>query len=44
VVALSEFLVVFLKVDLLAWVPLFFFAATLIFVGVDLITEWLVSC
>lgn len=43
-VALAEFAVVFIEIDLLAWVPLFFFAATLIFIGFDLILEWLVSC
>jgi sulfate permease, SulP family len=43
VVAIAEFAVVFVEVDLLAWVPLFFFAATLIFIGFDLILEWLVS-
>jgi hypothetical protein len=38
-----EFGLVFADVDLLAWVPLFFFAATLIFIGFDLLAEWLVS-
>lgn len=37
-----EFGLVFADVDLLAWVPLFFFAATLIFIGFDLLAEWLV--
>ena len=43
VVAAAELLVVFLKVNLLAYVPLFFFAATLIFIGFDLMAEWLVD-
>jgi len=41
VVAIAELAVVFVQVDLLAWIPLFFFAATLIFIGFDLILEWL---
>ena len=41
--ALAEFAVVFLQIDPLSSMPLFFFAATLLFIGFDLIAEWLVS-
>ena len=43
VVAAAELAVVALKVNLLAFVPLFFFAATLMFIGFDLMSEWLVD-
>lgn len=36
-VAAAEFTVVFLEVDLMAWVPLFFFSAMLTWIGFDLL-------
>ena len=35
--------IVIARVNLLAYVPLFFFAAALIFVGIALMTEWLLD-
>ncbi|KAG9401414.1 hypothetical protein AC1031_009275 [Aphanomyces cochlioides] len=42
VVILSEFALVVLPMGLLSYVPRFFFAATLIFIAIDLMIEWLV--
>ncbi|RHX96704.1 hypothetical protein DYB25_004301 [Aphanomyces astaci] len=42
VVILSEFALVVMPMGLLSYVPRFFFAATLIFIAIDLMVEWLV--
>ncbi|ETW00146.1 hypothetical protein, variant [Aphanomyces invadans] len=42
VVILSEFALVVMPTGLLSYVPRFFFAATLIFIAIDLMIEWLV--
>ncbi|GMG17751.1 unnamed protein product [Phytophthora fragariaefolia] len=41
-VIISEFAVVLAPVSVMSYVPRFFFAATLIFVAIDLMIEWLV--
>ena len=41
IVAIVELVIFALKVDLLSFSPLFFFGATLIFIGFDLLVEWL---
>jgi sulfate permease, SulP family len=43
VMLILEIIVFGLKVDPLAYVPLFFFAATLIFIAIDLMLEWLLE-
>ena len=43
VMLVLEIIVFALKVDPLAYVPLFFFAATLIFIAIDLMLEWLLE-
>lgn len=43
VMLVLEIIVFGLKVDPLAYVPLFFFAATLIFIAIDLMLEWLIE-
>ncbi|KAF0691272.1 Aste57867_17450 [Aphanomyces stellatus] len=42
VVILAEFALVVMPMGLLSYVPRFFFAATLIFIAIDLMVEWLV--
>jgi len=41
-VALSEFAVVIVPVSIMSYLPRFFFAATVIFIAIDLMIEWLV--
>jgi len=41
VVVIAEVAVVLAKVDVVATLPLYFFSATLSFVGIDLLHEWL---
>ncbi|GMH93904.1 hypothetical protein TL16_g12754 [Triparma laevis f. inornata] len=41
IVALSETIVFLMDQDVLSFSPLFFFGATLIFIGLDLLIEWL---
>ncbi|GAB9462757.1 Sulfate permease [Globisporangium polare] len=41
-VILSEFAIVLLPLSVMSFVPRFFFAATLIFIAIDLMVEWLV--
>ncbi|CAM9587850.1 unnamed protein product, partial [Phaeothamnion confervicola] len=43
IVMLSELAVFLMRADPLMYVPLFFFAATLIFIAIDLMVEWLVE-
>jgi MFS superfamily sulfate permease-like transporter len=43
-VAGSELVVFSIETDLLSMSPLFFFGATLIFIGFDLLVEWLCAC
>lgn len=41
-VIISEFAIVLLPLSVMSFVPRFFFAATLIFIAIDLMVEWLV--
>ncbi|KDO21464.1 hypothetical protein SPRG_12507 [Saprolegnia parasitica CBS 223.65] len=41
-VIISEFALVVLPISIMSYVPRFFFAATLIFIAIDLLLEWLV--
>uniref|UniRef100_K3WTS9 STAS domain-containing protein n=1 Tax=Globisporangium ultimum (strain ATCC 200006 / CBS 805.95 / DAOM BR144) TaxID=431595 RepID=K3WTS9_GLOUD len=41
-VIISEFAIVLLPLSVMSYVPRFFFAATLIFIAIDLMVEWLV--
>ena len=43
VIAALELCVFAAKVDVLSYSPLFFFGATLIFIGLDLLLEWLIE-
>lgn len=42
-VIISEFAIVLVPLSVMSLVPRFFFAATLIFIGIDLMVEWLVE-
>ncbi|KAL4154772.1 hypothetical protein PRNP1_006888 [Phytophthora ramorum] len=42
IVIISEFAIVLAPVSVMSYVPRFFFAATLIFIAIDLMIEWLV--
>jgi SulP family sulfate permease len=43
VMIVLQVIVFVIKLDPLSFVPLFFFAATLIFIGIDLMLEWLIE-